>query len=283
MEAFHNTYHGHEIGYLKLLCDEGRRQNLPITWLAGDSSLDNKYWVKYRTRSIPHQLYPISEASIARTKRDVAYWMNDGDINRVTINAAIEESTLAERDKQLLPHDAFLRDNVEKNDDVIVSVGCNDIAYRPTWLTIAAVASLIFTPKWMLKRGHGFGFGYLKRIFKAKTERFVQGLIGKTKPRRVLICMIYYPDENAAIRSWANKTLERCLYDIDPEKMQIIIKHIYETATQQIQIPNVKVVPVPLFEVLDGKCTSDYTERVEPSESGGFKMAKHFKMLLDKD
>ena len=205
MEAFYNTYRGHEIGYLKILRDEGRRENLPITWLAGDSSLDNKHWVKYRTRPIPHQLYPVSEATIARTKRDVAYWMNDIDAERVTINAAIEESTLADRDKHLLPQDEFIRQSIQETDSLIVSVGCNDIAHKPTWLTIAAVASLILTPKWMLRRGHGIGFPHLRRIFKTKVERFVYSLVERKKPERVLICMIYYPDENAAIRSWANE------------------------------------------------------------------------------
>jgi hypothetical protein len=34
------------------------------------------------------------------------------------------------------------------------------------------------------------------------------------------------------------------------------------------------VVPVPLFEALDGKNTDDYVQRVEPSVQGGRKMAK---------
>ena len=34
-----------------------------------------------------------------------------------------------------------------------------------------------------------------------------------------------------------------------------------------------EVVPFPLFKVLDGKNTDDYLQRVEPSPSGGKKMA----------
>lgn len=36
--------------------------------------------------------------------------------------------------------------------------------------------------------------------------------------------------------------------------------------------PGTEVVPFPLFEVLDGKNTEDYLQRVEPSPSGGKKM-----------
>ena len=280
MEAFYGTYRGHDIDYLKRLCDQARRETMPVTWLAGDSSLDNKHWVKYCSRPIPHQLYPVAEATTARTKGDVAYWMNDGDADRVTINAAIEGTTLADRDKHLLPQDNFVRQSIQECDSLIVSVGCNDIAHKPTWLTIAAVASLMLTPKWMLRRGYGIGFPHLRRIFKTKVERFVQALVERNKPERVLICMIYFPDENAAIGSWANETLRRCLYDIDSEKLQMVIKHLYATATKQIRIPDVKVVPVSLFEILNGKCTSDYVARVEPSENGGFKMATYLNSLL---
>ena len=88
------------------------------------------------------------------------------------------------------------------------------------------------------------------------------------------------PDENAVRRSWAKETLQRCLYDKDPTKLQMIIRHLYETATKQIRVSDVDVIPVPLFMVLDGQCTSDYTARVEPSERGGLKIAKFLQKKL---
>jgi len=36
----------------------------------------------------------------------------------------------------------------------------------------------------------------------------------------------------------------------------------------------VEVVAVPLFHALDGKTSSDYVSRVEPSVTGGEKMAR---------
>ena len=45
-------------------------------------------------------------------------------------------------------------------------------------------------------------------------------------------------------------------------------------ATSRIAIEGTEVVPFPLFRVLDGKTSSDYCQRVEPSPQGGRKMAR---------
>ncbi len=41
------------------------------------------------------------------------------------------------------------------------------------------------------------------------------------------------------------------------------------------------MIPVPLFHVLDGKNTEDYEARVEPSASGGKKMAEYLLDVID--
>ena len=51
------------------------------------------------------------------------------------------------------------------------------------------------------------------------------------------------------------------------------IRQVFHLATRRIRIPGVEVVPVPLFEVLDGQESADYVQRVEPSPRGGQKMA----------
>ena len=38
---------------------------------------------------------------------------------------------------------------------------------------------------------------------------------------------------------------------------------------------------MPLFNVLDGKCSDDYVARVEPSASGGEKMAEYLLDVID--
>jgi hypothetical protein len=47
------------------------------------------------------------------------------------------------------------------------------------------------------------------------------------------------------------------------------------TSQRAIKIPGCEVVPVPLFNALDGKNSRDYIARVEPSSHGGRKMAEY--------
>ena len=105
-------------------------------------------------------------------------------------------------------------------------------------------------------------------------------LTAKTKPAKILICMIYYPDERNA-GGWASKALNFLGYDKDPEKIQLLIRKAFHEATSLIHIPGVDVIPVPLFHALNGKDTTDYVARVEPSAQGGTKMAEYLLDLLD--
>jgi len=49
----------------------------------------------------------------------------------------------------------------------------------------------------------------------------------------------------------------------------------------RIRIDGSQVIPVPLFEPLDGKNRRDYVARVEPSAKGGKKMAEFLLDLVD--
>eukprot|EP00439_Symbiodinium_sp_Y106_P072167 s474_g13.t1 len=50
------------------------------------------------------------------------------------------------------------------------------------------------------------------------------------------------------------------------------MRQVYSWGVSQLSIPDVTIVPLPLYEVLDGKDTTDYVARVEPSEKGSFKL-----------
>eukprot|EP00541_Cyclophora_tenuis_P018511 CAMPEP_0116556862 /NCGR_PEP_ID=MMETSP0397-20121206/8930_1 /TAXON_ID=216820 /ORGANISM="Cyclophora tenuis, Strain ECT3854" /LENGTH=122 /DNA_ID=CAMNT_0004082275 /DNA_START=269 /DNA_END=637 /DNA_ORIENTATION=+ len=89
--------------------------------------------------------------------------------------------------------------------------------------------------------------------------------------------MIYYPGE-APTPSWAGGALGAMGYNKDPAKLQTFIRKTFTDATSKIRIPGTQVIPVPLFNVLDGKRTADYVARVEPSAQGGRVMAE---FLLD--
>jgi hypothetical protein len=59
------------------------------------------------------------------------------------INCAIEESTVGSRKKNILPHDKFICDHIKKEDILVVSVGGNDIALKPSFLTIINMLVLL--------------------------------------------------------------------------------------------------------------------------------------------
>ena len=39
------------------------------------------------------------------------------------------------------------------------------------------------------------GFGYFVDLFKNQVENYIKKLVGRRKPRKVLVNMIYYPDQ----------------------------------------------------------------------------------------
>mmetsp|Transcript_17372 Transcript_17372/g.42514 ORF Transcript_17372/g.42514 Transcript_17372/m.42514 type:complete len:102 (+) Transcript_17372:258-563(+) len=70
------------------------------------------------------------------------------------INTAVEATTLNSRTFRLGPQDEFLRDNIEQDDVLIVSVGGNDIALAPTPCTIM---SLLCLPHMCMEYSKVFG------------------------------------------------------------------------------------------------------------------------------
>lgn len=289
--SFYNTYHGHTLDHLKVVCTSlGEKQS--IVYLAGDSSLDNKYWLLNRA--------PIKDAvngyqdilNPAFMVPDIAYHLNNifqtKQLNMGALNCAVEESTLANREggfkspAKLLPQDEFIRDNIRAEDVLIVSVGGNDIALRPSFRTIWNMLKLMkFNSKKTISDGPNAAWGmpYFVDMFNNRVGSYLKMLTSKCKPRKIIVCTIYYPDERNS-NSWASKPLGMLGYNTDPGKLQEAIKQIYIHATSKIKIPGTEVIACPLFEILDGKTSQDYVERVEPSESGGLKMAEAFAKLV---
>ncbi|KAF2249327.1 hypothetical protein BU26DRAFT_316300 [Trematosphaeria pertusa] len=288
---FYLEWKGHPIKDLAKLRELvlQNRPDKPIVYLAGDSSLDNKYWVPsagaggeelgVETPEIYHQTL-----DRPRPKPDVAFWLNHllGD-SATCINAAIEESMLRERDLHLLSHDVFIRDNIRPQDILIVSVGANDVALRPTASTIWHMVQLAWlTSRSSLEHGTASSLSYFKELFGTKVEDYITRLTLRTKPRAIIVCMIYFPLEaKYGQQSWADMQLKVLGYNRNPEQLQIAIRKMYEIATHEIKIEGTEVVPCALFEVLDGSRKEDYTARVEPSKEGGRRMAERLRELVD--
>ncbi|KAJ4410731.1 hypothetical protein N0V91_001659 [Didymella pomorum] len=284
---FYFEWKGHQIQDLVSFhaITTAERPGKPIVYLAGDSSLDNKHWVS-NEQEVDIEVPEIYKHTLGKPtpKLDVAFWMNHLLVDRATcINTAVEESMLRQRDEGLLAHDKFIRDNIRSQDVLIVSVGANDIALRPLPCTIRHMLQLAWaTSRSSLEKGTASSLKYFNHMFCDKVQDYVDRMTAKTRPRAVIICMIYYPLESGLGQSsWADTQLKALGYNTWPEQLQTAISTLYRTATQKIRIQDTQVLPCALHEVLDGKTAKDYTARVEPNEEGGRKMANKFVELLD--
>lgn len=282
-------FHGHPVNdlvriYHHLKCVHRVRR---FIFFAGDSSLDNKYWLLYHrkvnaTNGYEDILLP------PKTVPDICHWVNhliseqkQEDFNpckTAALMTAIEATTLAERENKLLAQDVFIQTHIGENDILLVSVGGNDIALQPSAATICHLASLVLTPKWLLKVNPSFW--YFVKLFKNKVESYIENLVKLNKPSKILVSMIYFPCENQDNPSWADKVLKYSGYNRNPQHLQYIIKQLYECATQNIRIDGSQVISIPWFEVLDSTNPSHYEERVEPSIDGGKLMAEHIMQYL---
>ena len=279
---FYGEYHGHRISDLEVLLPALRPRG--IVWLAGDSSLDDKHWLLHAQHGsglAPCNGYEkVIKPARGPAIPDVAYHINRALVSRgeggklACVNTAVEESTLADRaGEQLLAQDVFLRDHIGPEDTLVVSVGCNDVALRPTAATAINMLMLTRSPTGMITSGWAPGTRHFLQLFREKTMAYVRKLIAVRRPRRVVVCTIYYLDQQPG-GSWADTTLRLLGYDANPAKLKAAIATIHERAHLTIaDVDGVEVVAVPLFRWLDGTDPADYVERVEPSAQGGAKMA----------
>jgi len=310
-EDYYEEFHGHREDDLLALerglrGGTGRRQGRRCLYLAGDSSLDNKYWFEDQAKAINgYEKY----LSPQKMRRDVCYWLNKGLVDRglsethFSLNCAVEESMIQSRSKHLLPQDLIVRDTIQEEDTLIISLGGNDIALGPSLGTILNMLSLLYcTTTDCLDAAtcgcslpcddscHGWGpgcfsnflsfpwgYGYFVHLFGTRIQHVIEKLTANKRPGVIAVCMIYYPDETPD-NSWANYSLAKLGYNRNPKKLQVLIDKLFRDATRRIRIQGSKVVAVPLSAVMDGKTHEDYCDRVEPSVQGGHKMAE---LILD--
>lgn len=273
---FYGEYHGHRVEHLTIL--QRHLGERPRVFLAGDSSLDSKYWIAASNDTTPINGYEDVLTREGGHRKDVCFWLNqDLGPEYAAINCAVEESTLGERSKTLLPQDEFIRDNIGPEDVLVVSVGGNDVALRPSLSTAWNAFKAIFlnsTESIRNEPGRAWGMRHFRWLFCDATQAYVKRLVSKTKPKKIVVAMIYFPDENSAVESWSGRVLKLLDYDRHPEKLQAFISAAYECGTKNIVVEGVTVVPCPLFEALNGKSSSQYVARVEPSEEGGAAMSR---------
>ena len=295
-DAFYHEYHGHPPRLLRFLVDRfaavdaaaGVAPSQRVTvYLAGDSSLDNKYWLLGGRAEPAVNGYELALAPPAAIP-DIAHQLNRllaadnaaapvGAPRFRCVNTAVEESTLGVRVGALgglLPQDRHLRDSIAPQDVLVVSVGGNDIALAPScgtacamgWLTCCACTANV-------RDGTAWGLGHFRAMFRDDLERYICDATARVRPKLVVPTMLYYLDEDASAESWANCVL-RCIgYNRNPSHVQAVIDRTYLDGVAKVCVPGSVVAPLALSAALDGRDTRDYVARVEPSAAGGAKIA----------
>jgi len=304
-ENYYATWSGHEVWHLGLAHGTLSSCHRSLIFLAGDSSLDNKAWFEDRVEALNGYEQFLSPPTM---KTDICYWLNFEAQRRsaehlACLNTAVEATTLASRASKLLPADEFIREHVSVEDYLIVSVGGNDIALQPSLCTILNMLALVRCSTQRCLRACACGclpfaglcgggvtrsgctgcfwsllgctwppcLGYFVDLFGNAVHNYVLRILGTARPRKVVVCMIYFLDETGS--SWADQALSALDYDNNPGRLQEAIRVVFRLATQRIRIRGTEVVAFPLFNILDGRSTEDYVSRVEPSPSGGKKIA----------
>ena len=283
-DEYFGTYHGHTVTHLEIVHAALKTINPShsVVFLAGDSSLDSKYWFN-DTGPATNGLEKVLEPPYC--KQDICHHLNclmaEQRVPMMCINAAREESTIADRAKSLLPQDKFIRDTITANDILVISLGGNDVALKPSLSTIWAMIMFTkFNTTWRLENAPetAWGFNHMASLFRNGMEDVLKKLTAKTMPKRVVVCHLYYLDEKCG--GWADRILRLLGYGKDPKTLQAIIRGIYNHATTKVTIPGTEVVTFPMFLTLDGKTTGDYCMAVEPSAQGNAKLAKALLPIL---
>jgi hypothetical protein len=205
-EDYYREYHGHLVHHLQKILPVLRASSDRLIWTAGDSSLDNKYWVKQTTPAIGGYEQVLDPPTM---KKDVTYWLishcdnspTEATRHRTrTINTAVEATTLNQRTSGLLAQDVFLRDHIQSQDILVVSIGGNDIAMRPAPCTICALAGVLCLPQFCVEHAVSCGtcpcddpcsgcgpsictcacacppcLGYFRHMFGTRIEHYVKG------------------------------------------------------------------------------------------------------------
>lgn len=287
---FYENYFGHPPEDLEQMISS-KPSDIPTIYLVGDSTLDNKYWIPFQNEAHPNAHWRTCfnsrqsnsgdderETEPMVLKHDICYWLANlyRSEQYTPINCAVEQTTLRDRVyNKLFPQDELVRDNLKACDVLVVSVGGNDVALRPTLaIGLSVLASVYSNGK--------YGTSALRQLFQHDLQTYIESLMARQKPRLIVICMVYFPCETQDQQSWASPVLRVLGYNSSPHRLQNAMKSVFEDMVKLISINDeCQVTFVPLFEALDCKNTAHYVARVEPSVQGGFQIASLLKRVID--
>jgi hypothetical protein len=258
---FYQEYHGHKVAHLERvftsLCAQGCQR---FVFLCGDSSMDNKHWLLDKDPGEPinprkmndskitapavngyeDALRSCSSAGAPRMVKDVSYWFNKlaqdlhGSKTLCTFMSAVEESTAMDRRVGLLPQDEFIRDNVTPQDCIVISVGGLDVALEPTVATAVSMVLLNLSPRWLIWIGLAPGLRHMVHWFELAMFSYIEKLVEHDMPNKVVVNLIYYPDETQGdATAWSSGALRLLGYNTCPGQLQFILRTLHKTLSSR--------------------------------------------------
>lgn len=259
-KSFYNCHSGHSLNVLYNLIKKFAPYS-KIVFLAGDSSL-YKFWILdqptkkavnyYQLILIPPEMKPDICYQLNYLLRGSAY---------ICIHCAVYDSTLWERIQgNMMAQDLFIQQNIKPNDVLIVSMGSNDILYKPTFTTLYYLILLISLNTIENIKSNPlqcWGFRQFMNLFKNQITHYIERLIALQKPKLVIVCMFDYSDEN-----WTDVALSYLGYKNHLETFQIVIEQMYKYTVQKIFLPGVEIRTCPMFQI-PNKPRQDYDKGVE--------------------
>ncbi|KAI8849381.1 hypothetical protein BC829DRAFT_391628 [Chytridium lagenaria] len=195
-DLYYGNFHGIIPSYLSTSHAHLRKHARSLVFFAGDSSLDNKYWVLDKNKPVIEPFDTLLSPTVM--KPDLAYHLTQllwASEKMAVMNCSVEATTIADRNKDLLSQDMIIRDNITSDDILIVSIGGNDIALRPSIMTALNLAVLVYLNSFKAldeRPETCWGVSHFIRLFKDNIQAYVERLVAKTKPRLCLICTIYF-------------------------------------------------------------------------------------------
>ncbi len=248
-----------------------------LIFLAGDSTMDSKHWFREETTAVNGYETILAPPTM---KLDLSYFANsllDGS-DTACVNCAVEEASLGGKE-HLSANDVIIRDNLGPNDVLVVSIGGNDIALHPSVGTVFNMMKLLHMNSHdrMMSDPLGcWGFPHFVWLFKDCLSAYINKLISKASPQKIVVMMLYYPCEVQTDDCWAAGSLNMMGYysPAGRDFLQAAIRAIYVHVIQQLTFGSIPVETIPMFEVLNASDPSHYCAGVEPSPAANLLIAQ---------
>ncbi|MES2217613.1 MAG: SGNH/GDSL hydrolase family protein [Pseudomonadota bacterium] len=255
-------------------------KKLQIITLLGDSTIDNKFWV--------NELFGAPQLSVVENliemlpEHVIHDYSRDGFTTQDVLNGAYEDKVLAIKKYSLYPHE-FLQplklaeESIKKSQYVIVSVGGNNV--REFLMEAGNLED------WL--RSDFINDNFEKMLAKLRNEyvEIVHRIRTLNNSARIILMTQYYPSESQhdyKIYQFMQELGEILDFGVSSNNCMTVIHEIMKMIYNNIfeRIPTENLVVADITSSLNLYDDTNYVCQIEPSGSGGKKIAQMLKFMV---